>query len=42
MSENAQILPCVLLPVIDRQLLLPNVSVAEIVDYASTGTGGPG
>lgn len=34
MSENPQILSCVLLPVVDRQLLLPNVSVAEIVDYA--------
>lgn len=34
MAENSQVLPCVLIPVTDRQLLLPNVSLAEIVDYA--------
>lgn len=35
MSENSQILPCVMIPMTGQQLLLPNVSVAEIVDYAS-------
>ncbi len=35
MSENSQILSCVLIPVADRQLLLPNVAVAEIVDFAN-------
>lgn len=35
MSENTQILSCVLIPVADRQLLLPNVAVAEIVDYVT-------
>lgn len=35
MNENSQILPCVMIPMSERQLLLPNVSVAEIVDYVS-------
>ncbi|MCH8498372.1 MAG: chemotaxis protein CheW [Marinobacter sp.] len=35
MADNPQILPCLMIPMQDRQLLLPNVSVAEIVDYAS-------
>lgn len=34
MADNSNVLPCVLIPVADRQLLLPNVSIAEIVDYA--------
>ncbi|MFE8070195.1 chemotaxis protein CheW [Marinobacteraceae bacterium S3BR75-40.1] len=34
MAENQEILSCVTIPVADRQLLLPNVSIAEIVDYA--------
>lgn len=34
MADSSQVLPCVLIPVTDRQLLLPNVSIAEIVDYA--------
>ncbi|TVP55712.1 MAG: chemotaxis protein CheW [Halomonadaceae bacterium] len=32
MSDSAAILPCVLIPVTDRLLLLPNVAIAEIVD----------
>ncbi|MGC8119514.1 chemotaxis protein CheW [Marinobacter sp. VGCF2001] len=39
MSENSQSLSCVMIPVSDRQLLLPNVSIAEVVDYASTDAG---
>ncbi|SFL89436.1 chemotaxis protein CheW [Marinobacter zhejiangensis] len=35
MSENSQLLPCVMIPMAGQQLLLPNVSIAEIVDYAS-------
>ncbi|WP_111498514.1 chemotaxis protein CheW [Marinobacter bohaiensis] len=38
MADNSQVLPCVLIPVTDRQLLLPNVSLAEIVDYAEPET----
>lgn len=34
MAEEANLLGCVLIPVHDRDLLLPNVSIAEIVDYA--------
>ncbi|MEQ5835818.1 chemotaxis protein CheW [Marinobacter sp. NFXS9] len=43
MADNSQVLPCVLIPVTDRQLLLPNVSIAEIVDYAEpeAADGGP-
>lgn len=33
MSDNSKFLPCVMIPMTDRQLLLPNVSIAEIVDY---------
>lgn len=36
MNENSQSLSCVMIPVSRRQLLLPNVSIAEVVDYAST------
>lgn len=38
MKENSQSLQCVLIPVNDRQLLLPNVSIAEVVDYDNTET----
>jgi chemosensory pili system protein ChpC len=34
MADHSNVLPCVLIPVADRQLLLPNVSIAEVVDYA--------
>lgn len=33
MAENPEQLPCVLIPVQDTTLLLPNVSIAEIVDF---------
>ncbi|WP_077529985.1 chemotaxis protein CheW [Vreelandella utahensis] len=33
MAENPEQLSCVLIPVQDTTLLLPNVSIAEIVDY---------
>ncbi|WP_404365869.1 chemotaxis protein CheW [Marinobacter sp.] len=33
MSDSSPILPCVMIPMTDRQLLLPNVSIAEVVDY---------
>lgn len=39
MKENTQTLPCVMIPVNDRQLLLPNVSIAEVVDFNSTDAG---
>lgn len=35
MSETSHILPCVMIPMTGQQLLLPNVSIAEIIDYAS-------
>lgn len=43
MNDNSQTLSCVMIPVSGRQLLLPNVSIAEVVDYASNeaGTGAP-
>ncbi|HDZ39226.1 MAG TPA: chemotaxis protein CheW [Marinobacter sp.] len=43
MKDNSQTLSCVMIPVSRRQLLLPNVSIAEVVDYASNdaGTGAP-
>lgn len=43
MAESTQTLSCLLLPVVDKFLLLPNVSIAEIVDYAKTeaSTNGP-
>ncbi len=34
MNNESQILPCVMIPMTDRQLLLPNVSIAEVVDFA--------
>ncbi|SOB77546.1 chemosensory pili system protein ChpC [Marinobacter sp. LV10R510-11A] len=36
MNDNSQTLSCVMIPVGGRQLLLPNVSIAEVVDYASS------
>lgn len=39
MKENSQSLSCVMIPVSDRQLLLPNVSIAEVVDFYSTDAG---
>lgn len=33
MAETTEQLSCVLIPVRDQTLLLPNVSIAEIVDY---------
>lgn len=34
MNDNSQIMPCVMIPMTDRQLLLPNVSIAEVVDFS--------
>lgn len=34
MSEKPEVLACVLIPVVEGMLLLPNVSIAEIVDFA--------
>lgn len=34
MQDNTDTLFCVMIPMIGRQLLLPNVSIAEVVDYA--------
>ncbi|NWO05729.1 MAG: chemotaxis protein CheW [Alteromonadaceae bacterium] len=39
MNDNSQALQCVLIPVNNRQLLLPNVSIAEVVDFDSTHAG---
>lgn len=39
MNDNSQTLSCVMIPVGERQLLLPNVSIAEVVDYASNDAG---
>lgn len=36
MNENSQTLSCVMIPMSERQLLLPNVSIAEVVDYAGS------
>ena len=36
MSDNKEILPCVIIPMHDSQLLLPNVSIAEVVDFATS------
>lgn len=36
MSENTDTLPCVMIPMNGRQLLLPNVSIAEVVDHNGT------
>lgn len=39
MNENSQALQCVMIPVTGRQLLLPNVSIAEVVDFDSADAG---
>ncbi|MEC7376093.1 MAG: chemotaxis protein CheW, partial [Pseudomonadota bacterium] len=39
MNDNSQTLSCVMIPMSGRQLLLPNVSIAEVVDYASSDAG---
>lgn len=36
MKDNTETLSCVMIPMNGRQLLLPNVSIAEVVDFAST------
>ena len=36
MKDNTDTLSCVMIPMNGRQLLLPNVSIAEVVDFAST------
>lgn len=38
MSDKIELLSCVLIPVLDGNLLLPNVSVAEIIDYSAPET----
>jgi len=38
MNDNSQTLACVMIPMRGRQLLLPNVSVAEVVDFSSVTT----
>jgi chemosensory pili system protein ChpC len=40
MSDKNQTLACVMIPMIGRQLLLPNVSLAEVVDYSPDVTTG--
>ena len=37
-ETTSELLSCVLIPVKDQTLLLPNVSIAEIVDYADLQT----
>ncbi|MCM0613659.1 chemotaxis protein CheW [Marinobacter sediminum] len=39
MKDDSQTLSCVMIPMSERQLLLPNVTIAEVVDYASTDAG---
>lgn len=43
MNNNSQFLSCVMIPMADRQLLLPNVSIAEVVDaaFSDPGAGRP-
>lgn len=41
-DTTTRMLPCVLIPMNDRQLLLPNVSIAEVVDHDVALTGGDG
>jgi|SRR5690554_1068119 len=38
MNDNSQTLSCVMVPMDGRQLLLPNVTIAEVVDYANATT----
>lgn len=35
MNDNTDTLSCVMIPMNGRQLLLPNVTIAEVVDFAS-------
>ncbi len=39
MNDNSQSLSCVMIPMSGRQLLLPNVSIAEVVDFESSDAG---
>lgn len=44
MSDDNQTLACIMIPVVGRQLLLPNVSLAEVVDFSpdiNTDAGAP-
>ncbi|TGN38913.1 chemotaxis protein CheW [Marinobacter confluentis] len=43
MNDSTDTLSCVMIPMNGRQLLLPNVSIAEVVDFAGTEApaGGP-
>lgn len=41
-ETSTTMLPCVLIPMGTRQLLLPNVSVAEVVDHAADLSPGDG
>ena len=36
MTDTIETLPCVMIPMNERQLLLPNVSIAEVVDFVNT------
>jgi chemosensory pili system protein ChpC len=38
MNDNSQTLSCVMVPMNGRQLLLPNVTIAEVVDYVGAST----
>lgn len=39
MKDKSQTLSCVMIPMSERQLLLPNVTIAEVVDFASDDAG---
>ncbi|MBW7471559.1 chemotaxis protein CheW [Marinobacter sp. M216] len=39
MKDKSQTLSCVMIPMSERQLLLPNVTIAEVVDFASSEAG---
>lgn len=41
-DTTTRTLPCVLIPMNNRQLLLPNVSIAEVVDYNASLAAGDG
>lgn len=41
-DTTTRTLPCVLIPMNNRQLLLPNVSIAEVVDHNADLAGGKG
>ena len=36
MTDTIETLPCVMIPMNETQLLLPNVSIAEVVDFVNT------